>query len=159
MCTEKEGTTVKIVDFGTALLLSPGNRVTQHYSVEGCQKTHHQVQNLAGTPEFMAPEVVNYEDISTGSGSRKTFPIICICVFQTCGQWAFSRMSFSPATHHSSPVEMTTPQVERLPTSPCKFSEEFGDNADTKTYRHDAGTQPDDIRPRHHKKNSFKVTL
>jgi len=51
MCTEREGTTIKIVDFGTALLLSPV----------------HRVQNLAGTPEFMAPEVVNYEDISTGS--------------------------------------------------------------------------------------------
>merc|ERR1711973_576092 len=52
MCTEREGTTnIKIVDFGTALLLSPG----------------HRVQNLAGTPEFMAPEVVNFEDISTGS--------------------------------------------------------------------------------------------
>ena len=29
MCTEREGTTVKIVDFGTALLLSPGHRVTK----------------------------------------------------------------------------------------------------------------------------------
>ena len=27
MCTEREGTTIKIVDFGTALLLSPGHRV------------------------------------------------------------------------------------------------------------------------------------
>ena len=27
MCTQREGTTIKIVDFGTALLLSPGHRV------------------------------------------------------------------------------------------------------------------------------------
>ena len=32
------------------------------------------MQNLAGTPEFMAPEVVNYEDISTGSGSWNNLP-------------------------------------------------------------------------------------
>ena len=40
-----------------------------------------QVQNLAGTPEFMAPEVVNFEDISTGSGSSWKLRLFFICIF------------------------------------------------------------------------------
>eukprot|EP00092_Neocalanus_flemingeri_P031082 GFUD01033762.1.p1 GENE.GFUD01033762.1~~GFUD01033762.1.p1 ORF type:complete len:491 (-),score=154.57 GFUD01033762.1:268-1740(-) len=44
----KEGRNIKIIDFGTALKLVPGKKV----------------QNMVGTPEFMAPEVVNYEDIA-----------------------------------------------------------------------------------------------
>ena len=45
-------------------------RTLQHVERSCFLKTESiQVQNLAGTPEFMAPEVVNFEDISTGSGS------------------------------------------------------------------------------------------
>ena len=43
---------MKIIDFGTALKLEPGKRP----------------QNIAGTPEFMAPEVVDYEDLHTNTG-------------------------------------------------------------------------------------------
>jgi len=42
---------IKIIDFGTAKMLIPDQRC----------------QNIAGTPEFMAPEVVNYEEIHTQS--------------------------------------------------------------------------------------------
>jgi len=51
VCTQKDNTTVKIIDFGTAKELEPG---------EG-------VKVLCGTPEFVAPEVVRYDFISTGS--------------------------------------------------------------------------------------------
>jgi len=44
---EKKGRNIKIIDFGTAIKLVPGKKV----------------QNMVGTPEFMAPEVVNFEDI------------------------------------------------------------------------------------------------
>jgi len=51
VCTQKDNTTVKIIDFGTAKQLDPGDRV----------------KVLCGTPEFVAPEVVRYDYISTGS--------------------------------------------------------------------------------------------
>jgi len=44
----REGRNIKIIDFGTAMKLQPGQKV----------------QNMVGTPEFMAPEVVNFDDIS-----------------------------------------------------------------------------------------------
>merc|ERR1719483_180119 len=44
----KEGRNIKIIDFGAAIRLVPGKKV----------------QNMVGTPEFMAPEVVNFEDIA-----------------------------------------------------------------------------------------------
>lgn len=51
VCTERENATVKIIDFGTAMELEPGE----------------QIKSLVGTPEFVAPEVVNYDFISTGT--------------------------------------------------------------------------------------------
>jgi len=47
--TEKGGKDIKIIDFGTALELQPGETV----------------RAMVGTPEFVAPEVVQYEDISS----------------------------------------------------------------------------------------------
>ena len=49
---EQNSKKIKIIDFGTAVKLEPGQR-------------H---QNIAGTPEFMAPEVVNYEDLHSSTG-------------------------------------------------------------------------------------------
>jgi len=51
VCTQKDNTTVKIIDFGTAKELEPGT----------------DIKVLCGTPEFVAPEVVRYDFISTGS--------------------------------------------------------------------------------------------
>lgn len=51
VCTQKNNTTVKIIDFGTAKQLEQGEKV----------------KVLCGTPEFVAPEVVKYDFISTGS--------------------------------------------------------------------------------------------
>jgi len=51
VCTQRDNTQVKIIDFGTAKQLGPGEKV----------------KVLCGTPEFVAPEVVNYDFISTGS--------------------------------------------------------------------------------------------
>ena len=42
VCTQKDNTTVKIIDFGTAKELEPGAAV----------------KVLCGTPEFVAPEVI-----------------------------------------------------------------------------------------------------
>lgn len=47
--TERGGKTVKIIDFGSALRLRDGE----------------QVQAMVGTAEFVAPEIVNYDNIST----------------------------------------------------------------------------------------------
>ena len=52
MLEDENSKKVKIIDFGTSKLLEPGQ----------------QYQNIAGTPEFMAPEVVNYDDINTLTG-------------------------------------------------------------------------------------------
>ena len=42
VCTQKDNTTVKIIDFGTAKELEPGTAI----------------KVLCGTPEFVAPEVI-----------------------------------------------------------------------------------------------------
>ena len=52
MLEDENSKKVKIIDFGTSKLLEPGQKY----------------QNIAGTPEFMAPEVVNYDDITTLTG-------------------------------------------------------------------------------------------
>ena len=58
MLEDENSKKVKIIDFGTSKVLEAGQ----------------QYQNIAGTPEFMAPEVVNYDDITTltGRGSLVT---------------------------------------------------------------------------------------
>jgi len=50
--TEKGGKNIKIIDLGTALRLSSSEKV----------------QAMVGTAEFVAPEVVNYDDISMKTG-------------------------------------------------------------------------------------------
>lgn len=52
MLVDSESMRVKIIDFGSSMLLSPGE----------------QQKSVAGTPEFMAPEVVSYEAISSQTG-------------------------------------------------------------------------------------------
>ena len=70
---------VKIIDFGTAKQLGPGEKVKYWFKfwdkIMLClpPRMHSliplfQVKVLCGTPEFVAPEVVNYDFISTGSG-------------------------------------------------------------------------------------------
>lgn len=48
VCVAKTGTRIKIIDFGLALRYDPG----------GGQKI------MAGTVDFMAPEVANFEDVT-----------------------------------------------------------------------------------------------
>lgn len=55
---------------------------------------------LCGTPEFVAPEVVSYDFISTGTGKysdREQTPCTPSSL-QTCGPWGSSATSSSPAT-------------------------------------------------------------
>ena len=71
MCTQKDNTTVKIIDFGTAKQLGPGERVRLGGGGKVKLISLVQVKVLCGTPEFVAPEVVRYDFISTGSGERR----------------------------------------------------------------------------------------
>ena len=48
VCVGPYSTTIKIIDFGTAKLLKPGEKA----------------KTMSGTPEFVSPEVVNYEPLS-----------------------------------------------------------------------------------------------
>ena len=48
LCLTKKGNRIKIIDFGLARIHEP----------------HKKLQVLFGTPEFVAPEVVNFEPIS-----------------------------------------------------------------------------------------------
>ena len=43
---------IKIIDFGSAKRLVPG----------------HKVSAIEGTPEFMAPEVINFDEITVNTG-------------------------------------------------------------------------------------------
>ena len=53
-----------------------------------------------GTPEFVAPEVVNYDFISTGTGNveliLKQNSFFYICIFQTFGHWGSFVIFCSP---------------------------------------------------------------
>eukprot|EP00092_Neocalanus_flemingeri_P063530 GFUD01076901.1.p1 GENE.GFUD01076901.1~~GFUD01076901.1.p1 ORF type:complete len:354 (+),score=89.18 GFUD01076901.1:116-1063(+) len=51
VCTDKKGKNVKIIDFGTAKELDPVNKI----------------RVMCGTPEFLSPEVVNYDVIDTST--------------------------------------------------------------------------------------------
>jgi len=51
VCTQRDDANVKIIDFGTAQELEPDR----------------QIKSMVGTPEFVAPEVVSYDYISTGT--------------------------------------------------------------------------------------------
>ena len=58
-----------------------------------------QVQNMAGTPEFMAPEVVNFEDIALETGhSHNKLAQYSNIILQINGQLEFFPSSFSLAT-------------------------------------------------------------
>ena len=75
---------VKIIDFGSSKLLSPGE--LQH--------------SVAGTLEFMAPEVVSYEAISSQTGRTLTrIPVntTCSCArnsFLLLDQWSLGIMTY-----------------------------------------------------------------
>ena len=77
MLVDAESMRVKIIDFGSSMLLSPGE--LQH--------------SLAGTPEFMAPEVFSYEAISTQTGQgieevKKENSVVFSLSSQINGLWA-----------------------------------------------------------------------
>jgi len=51
ICVAKTGTRIKIIDFGLAM----------KYTAHGSHKI------MAGTIDFMAPEVTNYEEVNPGT--------------------------------------------------------------------------------------------
>ena len=51
MCVDKTGSRIKLIDFGLARQFDPKENV----------------KVMFGTPEFVAPEVINYERISFGT--------------------------------------------------------------------------------------------
>ena len=65
--TEKGGKDIKIIDLGTALKLHPDEKVVFSI-IERSKNFYDQVQAMVGTAEFVAPEVVNYDDISINTG-------------------------------------------------------------------------------------------
>ena len=63
---------IKIIDFGTAKRVLPGQKV---HSVEGniipiSQGQMMIIISFLGTPEFMAPEVINFDEITCNTGAR-----------------------------------------------------------------------------------------
>ena len=84
MLVDSESMRVKIIDFGSSKLLSPGE--LQH--------------SVAGTPEFMAPEVVSYDAISTQTGQntdKNKQKMVCIEqeISLSCSdQWSLGIMTY-----------------------------------------------------------------
>ena len=68
VCTHKDNTSVKIIDFGTAKELEPSEQVSYKPIINIATIYINQVKSLCGTAEFVAPEIVNYDFISTGTG-------------------------------------------------------------------------------------------
>ena len=48
VCVSHSSNTIKIIDFGTAKIVRPGEKV----------------KTMSGTPEFVSPEVVSYEYVT-----------------------------------------------------------------------------------------------
>ena len=84
MLVDVESMRVKIIDFGNSKLLSPGE--LQH--------------SVAGTPEFMAPEGVSYDAISTQTGQntdknkQKMFCIVQEISLCCSDQWSLGIMTY-----------------------------------------------------------------
>ena len=51
VCVGPSSTTIKIIDFGTAKLVKPGEKA----------------KTMSGTPEFVSPEVVSYDYVTAGN--------------------------------------------------------------------------------------------
>ena len=51
VCVGPNSTTIKIIDFGTAKLVKPGEKA----------------KTMSGTPEFVSPEVVSYDYVTAGN--------------------------------------------------------------------------------------------
>ena len=49
------------------------------YLCNGLHRYLLQIKSLVGTPEFVAPEVVNYDFICTGTGERRDRTLIFLC--------------------------------------------------------------------------------
>ena len=64
MCVAKTGTRIKIIDFGLALSYQEGKHV----------------KTMAGTLEFMAPEVANFEDV-TPATDMWAVGVICLVLY------------------------------------------------------------------------------
>ncbi|XP_031426577.1 myosin light chain kinase, smooth muscle [Clupea harengus] len=94
VCVDKSGTLIKVIDFGLACTLDPSTPLTV----------------MHGTPEFVAPEVINYEPVSLGT-DMWSIGVICYILlsgespFQgssdaetlalvTAAQWEFDDESF-----------------------------------------------------------------
>ena len=60
---------MKIIDFGAAKELDPENKVMNNEPMDKNSLNIFQMKAMCGTPEFLSPEVVNYDciDISTGA--------------------------------------------------------------------------------------------
>uniref|UniRef100_A0A673FLC2 Protein kinase domain-containing protein n=1 Tax=Sinocyclocheilus rhinocerous TaxID=307959 RepID=A0A673FLC2_9TELE len=101
VCVNSAGTLIKIIDFGLASKLEPG----KHLMV------------LHGTPEFVAPEVVNYEPVDLAT-DMWSIGVICYILlsgespFQgnsdaetlalvTAAQWEFNPESFDGITNEA----------------------------------------------------------
>ena len=67
---------------------------------------------MVGTPEFMAPEVVDFDDIAEETGTKLflIFSWFLNTFFQINGHSVFSPSSFSPATPPSWKSPMTSRQ-------------------------------------------------
>ncbi|TRY91385.1 hypothetical protein DNTS_013516 [Danionella cerebrum] len=88
VCVNATGTLIKIIDFGLACKLEPGK----------CLKV------MQGTPEFVAPEVINYEPVDEGAdilsgespfqGNNDAETLALV----TAGQWQFDPESFDDIT-------------------------------------------------------------
>ena len=76
MITERGGQDIKIIDFGAATKLSPGVPVGWSPTAGLYSPFHLQVKALVGTAEFMAPEVVNYEELTTET-DQWSLGVIC----------------------------------------------------------------------------------
>ena len=74
---------IKIIDFGSAKRLVPG----------------HTVSAIEGTPEFMAPEVINFDEITVNTGEM-TEQIVDNILKQINGLLGSSPMFSSLATLH-----------------------------------------------------------
>ena len=65
MLLNNKSRTVKLIDFGLSRKVMPGAEVSQGEVVERVvMLSYLQVREMLGTPEFVSPEVVNYEPLS-----------------------------------------------------------------------------------------------